>query len=68
MPGLTKTLHFQLLMYEVTKEAEYRTLVENFMDRYRGTGADAVVQTPGGLAWRDTWGSLRYAGNVSTFV
>ena len=53
-------------MYHVTKETKYRILVENFMNRYRGTGPDAVPQTPGGLAWRDTWGSLRYAGRSLT--
>ena len=51
-------------MYEVTNEAKYRNLVEDFMERYRGIGSGAVVQTPGGLAWRDTWGSLRYVGKI----
>lgn len=55
-------LYFQLLLYEETKEAKYKTLVDSFVKSYMPGGS--VHQTPCGLAWRDMWGSLRYSGNA----
>ena len=28
-------------------------------------GTDGVTYTPGGLAWANQWGSLRFVGNVA---
>ena len=57
------TCIFQLFMYEITGEQKYRNLVDAFLDRYRGDNVpEKVTQTPQGLAWRDNWGVLRYAG------
>ncbi|XP_061196701.1 uncharacterized protein LOC133204978 [Saccostrea echinata] len=53
----------QLLLYEETKEAKYKSLVDSFVKSYMPGGS--VAQTPCGLAWRDQWGSLRYAGNAA---
>ncbi|XP_048748294.1 uncharacterized protein LOC125660495 [Ostrea edulis] len=53
----------ELLLYEETKEAKYKTLVDSFVKSYMPGGS--VHQTPCGLAWRDMWGSLRYSGNAA---
>ncbi|XP_078336969.1 uncharacterized protein LOC111132482 [Crassostrea virginica] len=53
----------ELLLYEETKDNRYKGLVESFVRSYMPGGS--VHQTPCGLAWRDQWGSLRYAANAA---
>ena len=45
-----------------TEDSEYSQFVENNLD-YWTTGVDGekITYTPQGLAWLDSWGSLRYA-------
>ncbi|KAK3105202.1 hypothetical protein FSP39_019643 [Pinctada imbricata] len=53
----------QLLLYEATKDSKYTGDVKAFVNQYKDGGS--VQHTPCGLAWRDQWGSLRYAGNAA---
>ncbi|KAK7481404.1 hypothetical protein BaRGS_00027360 [Batillaria attramentaria] len=57
-----KKIACQLLLYEETKESQYKQKVVSFLDEWNGGG---VPQTPCGLAWRDAWGSNRYAANAA---
>lgn len=50
-------------MYKLTGDNTYRTAVENFLKEWRPGGS--VPKTPQGLAWRDKWGSNRYAANAA---
>ena len=43
-----------------TNDAQYKAAVEGFLNA--GFPGGSVTQTPKGLAFRDEWGSLRYAG------
>ena len=54
-----------LLLADITKNASYKDNIERHLD-YWTTGADGnpnnrIKYTPKGMAWLDTWGSLRYA-------
>ena len=55
-----------VLMAQLTGEPEYRADAERWLDfwttGYQGT---RIRYTPGGLAWLDQWGSLRYAANTA---
>ncbi|XP_052095523.1 endoglucanase A-like [Mytilus californianus] len=53
----------QLLLWEATQEATYKTSVEAFVKSYMPGGS--VPYTPCGLAWRDQWGANRYAANAA---
>lgn len=56
----------QLLLARLTGKAVYKTSVERNLDYWTtGFNGERVRYTPGGLAWLDTWGSLRYAANAS---
>ena len=50
----------QLMMYVTTGDAQYASTVQQFLNSWR-PGGD-ITYTPGGLAWRDQWGPLRYTG------
>jgi hypothetical protein len=52
----------QLLLYEETKDNTYKGEVQSMMRDWMPGGS--VAYTPCGLAWRDKWGSNRYAGNT----
>lgn len=55
-----------ILMAQATNEAQYKADAERFLDYWTvGFNGQKVSYTPGGLAWLDTWGSLRYAANTS---
>jgi len=58
-----KNVACQLLLFEITKEGSYKSEVEAFVRDYMPGGS--VPYTPCGLAWRDAWGSNRYAGNAA---
>jgi endoglucanase len=54
------------LLAKLTGKAAYMADAERWLD-YWTVGVDGlkVPYTPGGLAWLDSWGSLRYAMNTS---
>lgn len=55
-----------LLMGRETKDKAYISFLEKNLD-YWTTGVDGekITYTPKGLAWLDSWGSLRYASTAS---
>lgn len=56
------------LLATVTGEQKYKDKIEKNLDWWTtGTGGERVTYTPKGLAWLDTWGSLRYA-TTAAFV
>ncbi|KAK6177036.1 hypothetical protein SNE40_015224 [Patella caerulea] len=60
-----KKIACQLLLFEATKDNAYKAEVEGFFKGWLPGGS--ITYTPCGLAWRDQWGSTRYAAN-SAFV
>jgi endoglucanase len=55
-----------LLLARITNKPEYVTFMEMYLDWWTiGYNGSKITYTPGGLAWLDTWGSLRYAINTS---
>lgn len=52
-----------LLLARITGEDTYRDAIETHLDYWTTGTADGerITYTPQGLAWLDTWGSLRYA-------
>ncbi|PTL84294.1 glycoside hydrolase [Vitiosangium sp. GDMCC 1.1324] len=56
----------QLLLARLTGKDVYKASVERNLDFWTtGFNGERVRYSPGGLAWLDTWGSLRYAANES---
>ncbi len=53
------------LLAALTGKQQYKTYVEGHLSQWLPGGS--IAYTPGGLAWLDTWGSLRYAAN-SAFI
>merc|ERR1712179_660060 len=58
-----KIIACQLLLFEVTQDAKYKTAVQGFLRDYMPGGS--LPYTPCGLVFRNDWGSLRYAGNAA---
>ncbi|KAK3790035.1 hypothetical protein RRG08_040955 [Elysia crispata] len=56
-----KKIACQSLLYEATREDQYKQAVEGFFNSWFPGGG--ITYTPCGLAWRDKWGSNRFAGN-----
>jgi hypothetical protein len=55
-----------VLLAKLTGKDAYRQDAERWLDYWTvGVGGQKVTYTPGGLAWLDQWGSLRYAMNTS---
>nr|WP_254450627.1 glycoside hydrolase family 9 protein [Cohnella herbarum] len=58
----------QLLLARITNDPAFITSTERNLDYWTtgvaGTG-EKITYSPGGLAWLDTWGSLRYSMNAS---
>ena len=51
-----------VLLARITKKDVYKNAVEKHLDYWTtGTGGERITYTPKGLAWLDSWGSLRYA-------
>ena len=51
-----------LLLAKITGKQEYHDFIKSHLDWWTvGYEGKKVKYTPGGLAWLDTWGSLRYA-------
>lgn len=58
-----KKIACQLLVYSETKDGGVKSAIEGFFNSWMpGSG---MTYTPCGLAWRDKWGSNRYAGNAA---
>lgn len=54
------------LMSRLTGEARFVEDIERHLDFWTtGYGGSSVTYTPGGLAWLDQWGALRYASNTA---
>ncbi len=55
-----------VLLAKLTGKAQYMQDAERNLDYWTdGYNGSHITYTPGGLAWLDTWGSLRYAANAS---
>lgn len=55
-----------ILLAQLTGKAEYFDAANRWLNFWTGSGGGNHVQkTPGGLAWLDQWGSLRYAANTA---
>jgi endoglucanase len=55
-----------VLLAKLTGKAQYRQDAERWLDYWTvGTNGQRVTYTPGGLAWLDQWGSLRYSANTA---
>ncbi len=53
-----------ILLAQETGKAVYMESAEKYLDYWTtGTNGERVTYTPGGLAWLDQWGSLRYSAN-----
>lgn len=51
-----------LLLAQYGKDDKFKKVIENHLDYWTtGLNGERVPYTPKGLAWRDSWGSLRYA-------
>lgn len=57
---IINVLYLQLLLFEATGDSKYSRDVKTFLKEWAPGGS--VQYTPGGLAWRLQWGSLRYSG------
>lgn len=53
-----KAMGAYCLLAEITGEQTYKSKLEEHLDWWSGGG---ITTSPKGLAWLDTWGSLRYA-------
>lgn len=58
----------QVLLYRLTGDQKYKESIERnlefWTDGVDETG-EQVTYSPGGLAWLDSWGALRYSANAS---
>jgi hypothetical protein len=55
-----------LLLTLATGKADYRADIERWLDFWTtGFEGRRIRYTPGGLAWLDQWGSLRYSANTA---
>lgn len=56
----------QLLMARITNDHRYIQAVENHLDYWSvGVNGRRITYTPGGLAYLDQWGALRYASTTA---
>ncbi|MCY8372076.1 glycoside hydrolase family 9 protein [Bacillus haynesii] len=60
----------QLLLARLTNDSRFTASVERNLDYwstgYKNNGsAERITYTPGGLAWLEQWGALRYASNAA---
>ncbi len=62
-----KTYGAAVLLAQETGKAEYRNDVEDWLNYWTigNKNGDRVTYTPGGLAWLNEWGSLRYSANTA---
>ncbi|MCZ2342434.1 MAG: glycoside hydrolase family 9 protein [Bacteroidales bacterium] len=57
-----------LLLARLTHKARWAHEVSQFLDWWTIGVGDRVRYTPGGLAWRQDWGPLRFAVNTAWFA
>ena len=52
-----------VMLAKITEDQDYKDEVEHHLDYWSDGTSDGsrITYTPGGLAWLDSWGSLRYA-------
>lgn len=61
-----KSFGCYVLMAMVDGAPAYRADAERWLDYWSvGVNGQKIPTTPGGLAWRDQWGALRYAANTA---
>ncbi len=61
-----KTYGSYVLLSMLTGDPLYEERAANWLNYWTvGQWGQSVTYTPGGLAWLDTWGSLRYASNTA---
>ncbi len=61
-----KTYGSYVLLSMLTGDALYEERSQNWLNYWTvGQWGQSITYTPGGLAWLDTWGSLRYAANTA---
>ena len=64
--GDDKTYGSLVLLSMLGIDSAHRTQAERWLDYWTiGRDGQRITYTPGGLAWLDTWGSLRYAANTA---
>jgi endoglucanase len=55
-----------ILLAQLTKANIYRNAVRRWLNYWTiGDGGERITYTRGGLAWLDSWGSLRYAATTA---
>lgn len=61
-----KTYGCYVLLAGLTKKPRYHEDAQRWLDYWTvGVNGQRIATTPGGLAWLDQWGSLRYAANTA---
>src|SRR5690554_4096469 len=56
----------QILLARITGKDLYITSTERHLDYWSvGYNGERITYTPGGLAWLDTWGALRYSSTTA---
>lgn len=53
------------LLANITNGDKYKKALEKNLDWWCGIGGESITYSPKGLAWLDSWGSLRYAANAA---
>ncbi|XP_067658115.1 endoglucanase E-4-like isoform X2 [Haliotis asinina] len=59
----SKLVACQLLLFEITGDSKYSTMVDGYMIGW--TPSRGMQYSTCGLAYRDKWGALRYAANTA---
>jgi hypothetical protein len=59
-----KTYGTAIMLSEITQDATYNSMIENWLNNWVG-GGNGVQRTEGGLSWNNTWGSLRYSSTTA---
>ena len=54
-----------MMLAKLTDKKTYKDDMEEHLDWWTGVSSDHITYSPKGLAWLDSWGSLRYATTAS---
>ena len=54
-----------LMLAKITEKDTYKKELEQHLDWWSGVSSNHITYSPKGLAWLDSWGSLRYATTTS---
>ena len=58
-----------VMLAKITGKDKYKQDAERWLDFWStGYNGDRITYSPGGLAWLDSWGCLRYAANTAFFA